>query len=133
MKYQRKLYGYQCDIYGHLNNSNYLQIYEEARSEALEQINFPIEKLMELGIYIYVTRIEIDYIKGVKLGETVSIISETETLSKIKSVWKQEIFNINGELCNRALVTGVFIREGKPFRLPKEIYQSMLQQLILNK
>ena len=129
MRYSRKIYGFQCDIYGHLNNGNYLQIYEEARAETLEKIDFPIDKLLEMNIHIYVKRIEIDYILPIKLGEEIVIETITAEMSRIKGVWDQKIYNQAGDLCSRALVTGVFIQDEKPRRLPVDVFASMTQFL----
>lgn len=129
MTYTRKIYGYQCDIYGHLNNGNYLPIYEEARAETLEQIDFPIDELLNQGIEIYVTRIEIDYIKGVKLGEIITVETVTSELTRIKGIWNQTIKNGKGEICNKAVVKGVFTKNGKPCRIPRVMYESMKSRI----
>ena len=129
MIYKRKIYGFQCDIYGHLNNGNYLQLYEEARAETLSSIDFPIEMLLEMNIQIFVKRIEIDYILPVKLGEEIAIETRTNKLSRIKGIWDQRIYNSAGDLCSQALVTGVFIGDGKPRRIPVDVLDAMVKAL----
>jgi YbgC/YbaW family acyl-CoA thioester hydrolase len=127
LKYCRKVFGYECDIYGHLNNANYLHLYEEARSEVLESSSLPIKKLMVEGYHIYVVKIEIDFIKPVMLGETVTIMSVVESMNRLKGIWKQEILSEDNEICSRAQVTGVFIKNGKPVRLPKDLYSQLIR------
>ena len=127
MEYKRKIFGFECDIYGHLNNAKYLQIYEEARADALEQMEMPIRKLRELGISIYLTRIIMDFKKGIQLEEIIKIESSVIELNKISSLWKHEIFNSENQLCNTAIVKGVFVKDGKPSRLSKEIYEHFLK------
>ena len=127
MHYKRKIFGYECDIYGHLNNANYLHLYEEARADALEQMNLPIRKIREMGISIYVTHIEIDFKKGIGLEETVTIESNVSQMSRLKAIWKQEIYNSKNELCNTAFVTGVFVKAGKPGRISKELFEHFLK------
>ncbi|MFC1887703.1 acyl-CoA thioesterase [Candidatus Cloacimonadota bacterium] len=122
-EHKRKIYGYMCDIYGHLNNSSYLQIYEEARSEALIEMGFPISKLIELDIQIYLTRVELVYKKGIANDEVITVKTAIAKMNRLKAVWKQDIFDSQGELCNTAIVDGVFIKNGKPARIDKEIYQ----------
>ncbi len=121
--YKRKIYGYLCDIYGHLNNSSYLQIYEEARSEALTEMSLPISKLIELDFQIYLTRVELIYKKGVPNDETITVKSQIHKMNRLRATWLQEIFDENGELCNRALVDGVYVKSGKPARIDKDLYQ----------
>jgi YbgC/YbaW family acyl-CoA thioester hydrolase len=116
-EYRRKIFGFECDIYGHLNNANYQHLLEEARSDALDKMDCSLEKLNAEKIHIYLKRVEIDYLKGVPFGIEVVVKTEIIELSRIKSVWKQKIFNANGELFTRAELTGVFAREGKPYRI----------------
>jgi len=40
--YSRRIFSYECDIYGHLNNAEYLKLFEEARSEALTEIGYSL-------------------------------------------------------------------------------------------
>jgi len=123
IEYRKKIYGFDCDVYGHLNNAAYLRVYEEARAEALEVLRIPIKDLLLEGIRIYLTNINISFIKGVQLEDTVTIRTSVSECSRLKSIWKQEIFNSSGELCNEALVEGVFVRNGKPFRISNELLE----------
>ena len=124
--FKRKIYGYECDIYGHLNNSNYLQLLEAARAEALIAMELPVPKLLEYGIAIFVSRIEIDYIKPLEIEEVATVRTKTSTVTKVKGIWEQEIYNQDNVLCARALVIGVFTSQGKPVRIKEELYRTML-------
>ena len=123
MEYKRKIFGYECDIYGHLNNANYLHLYEEARADALEQMDMPIRKLNDMDYHIYITNIELTFKKGIPLEETITIKSSINEMNRVSAIWEQKIYNSKNELCNTALVKGVFVKNGKPVRLPKEIYK----------
>ena len=127
MIYKRRIWGFECDIYGHLNNAKYLQIYEEARADALQQMKMPIKKLKEMGISIYLTKIEMEFKKGIPLEENIIVKSAVVKMSKVISIWKHEIFNSKKELCNTAIVKGAFIMDGKPKRISKELYEHFLQ------
>ncbi len=122
LEYKRKIFGYECDVYGHLNNANYLHIYEEARADALEQMNLPIRNLAELGYHIYLTNIELEFIRGLPLESVVKIQSWTEKANRLTAVWIQEIFNEDNEICNRAIVKGAFVKDGKPTRVSRELF-----------
>jgi len=123
MEYKRKIFGYECDIYGHLNNANYLHLYEEARADALEQMNMPVRKFAEIGYHIYITNIELKFILELPLESKVTIKSDIESSSRLQSTWIQEIYNEAGQLCNRAIVKGAFVKDGKPTRLTKELFE----------
>ncbi len=120
--FRKRIYGYECDIYGHLNNANYLPILEAARSEALQEMGVPIQKLLDMHWHLYVLRFEIDYIKAIQLEDIIEVKSKVLTLNKVKSSWEQLMYNSEGELCFRAIMTAVFAYQGKPARLVPEIY-----------
>ena len=129
MKYNRKIYGYECDIYGHLNNANYLHLYEEARADALEEMDMSVGKLSEEGVHIYLSEINLNFKIGLPVGEKVIIDTRMIKATRATSIWKQEIFNDAGELCNTAIVRGVFIKDGKPFRISKELFEDYKKYL----
>lgn len=122
-EYKKKIYGYECDIYGHLNNANYLQMLESARSEALIEMELPISKLLEMGLQIFVIRYELDYLKAIELEEWVNVRSYVREINRLKSTWIQEVYNSAGELCFRSLLIAVFARNGKAQRISPEMYQ----------
>ncbi len=124
-EYRRKIFGYECDIYGHLNNAAYQHVYEEARSAALDDMQLPLKDLADLGIQIFVKRIEIDFISGIPFGIEITVRSRVIEFSRVKSVWTQEIYNSDARLLSRAVLTGVFTREGKPYRIDREIAQNL--------
>lgn len=127
--FKKRIYGYECDIYGHLNNANYLPILEAARSEALQEMGMPIQKLLDLQWHLYVYRFEIDYIKAIQLEDIIEVRSKVLTLNKVKSTWQQEIYDSRGELCFRSVMTAVFAHKGKPARLIPEIYDVFARYL----
>ncbi len=121
MEYKRRIWGYECDIYGHLNNANYLHLYEEARANALEQMKLPVRDLAKAGFHIYITNIEIQFKKGLPLESVVTIKSRIDKANRLTSIWLQEIFDDSGDLCSTAIVKGAFVKEGKPTRISKEL------------
>ncbi len=128
-EYGRTIYGYECDIYGHLNNANYQHIYEEARSDLLDRIGISLKYLKDSGIFIYLRKIEMEYIKGVPFGSAILIESRIDRLTRVKSVWIQEMYNENNTLMNRAIIEGVFTKNDKPFRIPPDLEDKFLSFL----
>ncbi len=120
--FKKRIYGYECDIYGHLNNANYLPILEAARSEALQDMGMPVQRLLDLDWHIYIRRFELDYIKAVRLEDIIEVKSFVMALTKVTGEWRQEIYNSAGELCFRAVLSAIFAHRGKPARLVPEIY-----------
>ncbi len=119
--YERKIIGYECDIYGHLNNANYLHVFEEARTKALNDIGLSISGLLDKNLHMYITEINIKYMKGVPLDRIVTVTTEIIVKNRLRSIWHQEMYDQNGNLCSIADVHGVFARDGKPVRIPQEL------------
>jgi YbgC/YbaW family acyl-CoA thioester hydrolase len=127
--YQKRIYGFECDIYGHLNNANYLQLLEAARSEALIDMKLPIVELKERGVQLFVYRFELDYLKSVDLDEIATVKSSFSEINRIKGIWHQEVFNRNGDKCLNAILTVVFAADGKASRLPMDVFNQFKQYL----
>jgi len=121
-EFKKKIYGYECDIYGHMNNANYLMMLEAARSDALVEMEMPIAKLMELNIQLFVLRYELDYIKALELEDIITVKSWFYDVNRLKGFWRQEVYNSAGELCFVAKFTVVHASEGKAKRLPVDLY-----------
>ncbi len=120
-KFKKKIYGFECDVYGHLNNANYLQIYESARAEALEEAGMPIRKLKETGYLIFLIKVEIEYKKGIQLEDIITVHSSVIENNRLGSLWVQKIYNSAGELCNIVYVRGVYVKDNKPSRISQEL------------
>ena len=106
-EFTKKIYGYECDIYGHMNNANYLMMLEAARSEALVEMGMPIVQLMKMNIQLFVLRYELDYLKALKLEDTVLVKSWFYEVNRIKGFWSQEVYDSKGELCFVAKFTEI--------------------------
>jgi acyl-CoA thioesterase FadM len=85
--------------------------------------NIPIRKLADIGFHIYLTNIEINFIKGLPLENIVTIKSRINSMNRLTSIWIQEIYNNSGDLCSVANVKGVFVKNGKPVRLSKDLFE----------
>ncbi len=128
-EFTKKIYGYECDIYGHMNNANYLMMLEAARSEALVEMGMPIVQLMKMNIQLFVLRYELDYLKALKLEDTVLVKSWFYEVNRIKGFWSQEVYDSKGELCFVAKFTVVHASEGKAKRLSPEVFEHLRQYL----
>jgi YbgC/YbaW family acyl-CoA thioester hydrolase len=125
-EYKKRIYGFECDIYGHFNNANYLQLLESARAEAMIDIGMSISRLRELDLQIFVRGFELDYQKAIELEDIVTVKSWYDEMNRLKGTWTQQIFNSRGELCFQATMLGVFARGGKPQRLPQDVFELFL-------
>ncbi|MDH5760722.1 MAG: acyl-CoA thioesterase [Gemmatimonadota bacterium] len=116
--------GYELDQYGHVNHAVYLNYFEHARFQAFRQGDFPPERMAENGWSVYVVRIEVDYLKEVRMGDHIRVrtwLSETRRTSMV----------IEQEMCRaaepemvvaRARVVAVWIgHDRRPTRVPEAV------------
>ena len=127
--FNKRIYGYECDIYGNLNNANYLQLLEAARSEALYEMNLAQSDLQKKGIQLFVHYGEISFIKAIDHDEVITVKSFFTEMNRIKGKWHQEIYNATKEICFTADITIVFASEGKAKRLPVEVFEQLLRYI----
>lgn len=104
-----KIRGYHADFYGHVNNSRYLEFFEEDRWAHFESI-IDLAKWAEKGLVFLVVNININYRKALPVGETVFVATRLHEIGKRSVVLKQELLiKASGEIAADALVTFVVI------------------------
>ncbi len=86
------------DTFGHMNNAQYLNLFEEARWELMNESGYGIEKIIETGLGPTILELKIRYMKELKLRDPVII--ETQLLSYERKIGKlqQKMFR-KGEVC----------------------------------
>ncbi len=115
---------YELDSFGHANHAVYLNWLEYARFEALRAAGFPYEDIIARGWGIYAVRIEVDYVREVKLGQRLLIHTWADGYRRTSMVLTQRIgleSDVSVEVA-RARVTAVWIGpDGRPIRVPAVI------------
>ena len=122
--YSRQVFAFECDFYGHLNNANYLHLFEEARAQALKDVGLSILKISKLGFSIFVKELKISYLKPIMLEDIFLIKSEIITINRVKSLWEQTILT-GDKKCAKIELQAVFAKDGKPFRVDKNIIEKI--------
>ncbi len=126
-EFRKRIYGYECDVYGHLNNASYLQLLEAARAEALIAMEMSIARMKELELQIFVTAFELKYHKAIHLEDIVTVKTWATSITRLRGHWRQEVYDGSGQLCFTAEMDAVFARDGKPQRLPAEVLEVFLE------
>jgi len=117
---------YECDLQGIVNNARYQHYLEHARHLFLRAHGFDFAELTARGIYLIVTRIEIDYKHPLRAGERFRVHLRLERLTRIRFVFHQEIARLDdGQLIVRArVVTAAMNPQGRP------VYPEELERLL---
>jgi len=107
---------YECDMQGIVNNAVYLNYFEHARHEYLHHLGVNFQSLFLQNIVLVATRIEIDYKRSLKSGDTFTVTVKLEKPSPVRYVFDQEIL-IGDEVMTSAKTTVASLNEqGKPTR-----------------
>lgn len=114
---------YELDSFGHVNHARFLNYLEHGRFNALRDAGFPYHELVGRGWGVYVVRLEVDYVKEARLGQTLRIRTWAHSFKRTSMVLAQEILDeATGALLIRATITAVFVDgDRKPMRVPEEV------------
>ncbi len=115
---------YHIDHFGHVNHGRFVELFEEARWQYLEQNNL-LEPIHRVGADHVVAEISISYRRPVKIGVILHIQTQVKRRSK-HSFWVNQVACRNGskEIVAEATVTNVFIHDnGRPKRITSDILE----------
>lgn len=116
-----KVRSYECDIYGHVNNAQFLNYCEFARVEFLESMGFSLQSLKDEGYLLPVVKIEIEFKRPAFSGDVLRIGVNWISSGRSSSVFEQKVVHEQSrELAARALVTWVVTDlQTKPVKIPQ--------------
>lgn len=109
------------DTFGHMNNAKYLELFEEARWEIINQRGFSVGEIMKNGIGPVVLEVNLHFAKEVRLRQKITIRSEVEAASAQSRTMTmiQTMLNEKGEPCCVArFVFGLFDLKARKLILP---------------
>lgn len=109
---------YECDLQGIVNNAVYLNYFEHTRHTFLIGKNIDFAALHADGIDLVVSRIEIDYKRSLKSGDSFVVRLNILREGPLKLIFIQDIFTLpENKLVASAKVIGVGLKHGRPIRL----------------
>lgn len=119
-----KVRSYECDAYGHVNNTNYLRYMQEAAFDASAAAGYPVEAYGAMGSAWYVRGTDIEYLRPVTYGDTVEVTTWVQDFRRATSRRAYELRSVrSGELAARAFTDWVFMdtAANRPARVPDEM------------
>lgn len=131
--FKEKIYTYQIDFVGHVNNIVYIQWLENGRMRLLEEMGFPITNLAHLeGIVPVLTETQIKYKRPLFLDNEVKIEMWISKMNNASAIMEFRFYNEKGELCATAQQKGLFIDRNtqRPTRITPEHRSAFEQYLI---
>ena len=117
--------GYELDSYGHVNNSVYLQYFEQARWEYMKELKL-LDKIYQNSLFLVVVDTHIRYMRESNLFDEL-VIETSYRIEKPYVVFRQKIINHKSQLpVTRATVKTIFIDKQ---RIPQDIPDFMVKKM----
>ena len=125
-----KVRSYELDVEGHVNNAVYLNYLEHSRTSAMQDFGLSFHALLERGLYIVVTRVDMTIHAPAFLGDELELRVTPTDIRRVKGIFHQEISNVTrGNKTVTATVYGAVVdREGKPVRIPDEFREAFIAE-----
>lgn len=125
-----KIYYKDTDCGGVVYYANYLNYFEQARTEWMSEKGISVKELKDSGIQFIVKHAQVDYKSPAQYGETLQIVTDTD---KIGGARINFTYEVKEKESGRLVVTGstqlVCIDEKlKPRRIPKDIFKKLTLQ-----
>ena len=98
------VYYEDTDAGGVVYHANYLKFFERARTEMLRSIGLNQQVLLEQHIGFVVRHIDIDFLKGARLDDKLTVNTSVSQLKKASLTFCQELVNPEGQLLCKAIV-----------------------------
>lgn len=109
-KYIHKVHYYETDKMGITHHSNYIRFMEEARTNYLSELGYPMTRLEEEGILSPVVSVSCEYKRPTTYGDEIEIEVIAEKYSGVKLVLSYTMRNVKtGELAAKATSTHCFV------------------------
>ena len=121
---------YECDMQGVVNNSVYQNYLEHARHEYLKSIGIDFKECTDKGIFLTVTRAELDYKHPLTSGDTFVVTVNLQQESKVRFAFQQDILLLpERKIAIKAKFIGVALSDaGKPY-IPAEFKEIIAKKL----
>lgn len=121
--------GYHCDSYGHLNNARYLELFEDARWNWLDEAGI-VQPIRDKGLLFFVVSITVNYRLPVDDGLRIEIRTSLKEFGRKKLVLQQLILQEGTErVLTDALVSFVLfnVHDNKAQLLGDDLKELFIQ------
>jgi acyl-CoA thioester hydrolase len=116
---------HELDAYGHVNHGVYLNYFEQARVELLDDIGFGLKVLEERGIQLVVVEVTIRYLAPAELGDRLVIETELVQLRRATGIWEQRLLRGDELLATARVRSAATNRQGRPIRPPEDLTEAL--------
>ena len=121
----------ELDAYGHVNHAVFLNYFEQARAEYLEQRGISFQSLWREGFFFVIARAEVDYLKPLALSDRIEISGEIASLGSTSVILIQEITKLPDKepVCRGTFVAVFLDRQTlEPVGVPNSFRKAFLPE-----
>ena len=105
-----KIRFYECDAYGHVNNTNYLRYMQEAAFEASAAAGYDAQRYEDMQRAWYIHATDIEYLRPLKYGDSVEVKTWIHDFRRVTSRRAYELRSVQtGELVAKAMTDWAFL------------------------
>jgi len=129
-----KVRGYHLDLYGHVNNTRYLEFLEEARWN-IKDLYFDLPAMRDQDLNLVVVNININYRDSARLDDVLEIFTKVIRVGNKSVTLKQEIFfeNTQKTVADAEVTFVIYDKNiGKAIELAPEIRQQFRRLMTEN-
>jgi len=112
---------YELDPYNHVNHAAYIQYFESARVELLEDAGVSLPSLKEQGFHLVVTELHISYRHSAGPHDELEVHTEIAELRRASSRWRQRMYRDGELVASQEISAATTAVDGKPVRFPAEL------------
>lgn len=119
-RHQLRVRSYELDMHRHVNNATYLNYFEVARMEFLNEIGFDYAGLLSRGLSLFVAKISVSYKAPAFLNDDLLVVTTPIKKKKMSGVFRQIIYRGDVEICSADITWACVDAQGKPVPLPEK-------------
>lgn len=109
------------DAFGHVNTARFLEFFEAGKWDFFGKSG-KRQALLEAGHALVVTNANISYLRPVKLGDTLTIVTRLENVTLREVQLRIEARNEAGKLCATSVMSHCFVdRMGRPIEMTADM------------
>ncbi len=109
------------DTFGHVNNAKYLEIFEEARWEAIKDFGFSLPEIHRTQVGPILLELQLKFLKELRLRQTVSVYTQMLTYTGKIGKMRQWIEDQKKQsCCEMDLTVGLFDLKARKLIAPTQ-------------
>ena len=116
---------YELDPYGHVNHAVYVQYFEAARAQWLNELGYSLHELQQAGIQLVVTEINTRYLGSAGPDDELVVETRAEDLRRVSMRFHQRVLREDRVLVEQTISAACINDSGRPTRIPAALADAL--------